>query len=67
MAFDYSQKVFFVGCFCDCHNVQGGFEQPRQESVTALAKKHQCDSILSRIFYAFKIFESYFGPFIPLG
>lgn len=26
MAFDYSQRVFFLGCFCDCLNHEAHYD-----------------------------------------
>jgi hypothetical protein len=89
MAFDYSQRVFFLGCFCDCHNNKSGQQlhhEPyyhhgfkKSESATIggftlpggskdlVSHKRQCDSVLSRIIYSYKMFEKFFGPFVPMG
>jgi hypothetical protein len=74
MAFDYSQRVFFLGCFCECHNSHepfkkydqmtnaSGFTMPAG-SKDVVSHKRQCDSVLSRIIYSFKMFDQFFGPF----
>ena len=31
-----------------------------------ISQKRQCDSVLSRIIYSYKISENYFGPASPL-
>ena len=86
MAFDYSQRVFFLGCFCDCHINKSGLQQhheshyshsfKKSDSATnggftmpggskdLVSHKRQCDSVLARIIYSYKMFEKFFGPFV---
>lgn len=57
-ALQYAYSVAFIGCFCDCHNDRLHIERAIEKqhfldpSLPTLNKR-KCDSILSRIVYAY--------------
>ena len=49
------------------YNMHGSGYNLGGSNKDIVSHKRQCDSVLARIIYSYRMFEQFFGPFHPMG